>query len=257
MMPTPLLAASAQFAVVVAGVVVLALALRRKYAARWSWWAAGALAFITAQALRLPLLTAVNAAAPGIALIAALLSSGLFEEGARYLVMRRFARSVRDWPSAVMFGAGHGGIEAILIFGVALASTAVLLLNGDALIAQMQTAAPAQAEALRTQIAALNDAPLWQFALGAWERAPALLLHIAASILVMRAVRDRSVRFLFAAMALHVALNTLAVFTQKQFGMLAAEAALTIAALGCLWIISSQRRLSRPAPDAADPAAKV
>jgi uncharacterized membrane protein YhfC len=254
-MPTPLLASSAQLAVVVAGVVTLTLVLRRRYAARWSWWAAGALAFVASQVLRLPLLAAVSAAAPGIALIAALLSSGLFEEGARYLVMRRLARSVRDWPSAVMFGAGHGGIEAVLIFSFALANTAVLLLNGDALIAQMQTAAPAQAEVLRTQIALLNDAPLWQFALGAWERVPALLLHVAASILVMRAVRDRDVRFLFAAIALHIALNTLAVLTQQQFGVIAAEAVLTIAALGCAWIISSQRRRGPAAPDAADPAA--
>ncbi|MCX6018028.1 MAG: YhfC family glutamic-type intramembrane protease [Chloroflexi bacterium] len=253
-MPTPLFAASAQFAIIVASVVILTFVLRRRYSARWSWWAAGVLAFV-ASLLRLPLLAAVNAYAPGLALAVALLSSGLFEEGARFLVMHRLARSVRDWPSAVMFGAGHGGVEAILIFSFALINTAVLLLNGDALIAQIQTTAPAQAEALRTQIALLNNTPLWQFALGAWERVPALLLHITASILVMRAVRDHDARFLFAAIALHIALNTLAVLTQQQFGVIAAEAALTIAALGCAWIIFSQRRRDPAEPGAADPAA--
>ena len=156
---------------------------------------------------------------------------------------------------AVMFGAGHGGIEAILIFGFALINAAVLLSNGDALVAQMQTTAPAQADALRTQIALLHNAPLWQFALGAWERVPAMLLHIAASLLVMRAVRDRNVRWLFAAIALHVAMNTLAVVTMQQFGVITAEIALTIVAIGCAWIISLQCRPSPAAPDATDPAA--
>jgi uncharacterized membrane protein YhfC len=257
MMPMLLLAVAAQFAVVTIGVIALAVVLHRRNASRWSWWGAGALAFVASQVLRLPLLALVGAAAPGLALPIALLSSGLFEESARFVVMHRLARGVRDGNSAVMFGAGHGGIEAMLIFGFGLVNAAVLLLNGDVLVAQVQATAPAQADALRAQIALLNETPLWQFALGAWERVPAMLLHIAASLLVMRAVRDRSVRWLFAAIVLHVALNMIAVITMQQFGVIAAEIALSIVALGCAWIIFSQRRLSPPAPGAADPAASA
>lgn len=229
-----------QWLVIAAGVAGLAYVLRR-HGARRVWWFAGAGAFVASQLVRLPLLTLVGAFAPGAALAAALASSGIFEEGARYFVMRRLARDVRDRASAVMFGAGHGGIEALLIFSMALLNTVVLSSNGEAIAAQLPTA---QAEALRAQIAGLYETPLWMYALGIWERVPALMVHIAASVLVMRAVRDGAVRFLLAAIALHIAVNTLAVLSLPALGPLATEALITAAGVVSLWI---SRRVEPPA----------
>jgi uncharacterized membrane protein YhfC len=43
------------------------------------------------------------------------LSAGIFEEGARYLMYRFWAKKARSWDEALMIGAGHGGVEAILL----------------------------------------------------------------------------------------------------------------------------------------------
>lgn len=235
----------AQLAVIVAGVVGLAIALKRRLPGRWVWWGAGALAFVASQVLRIPLLAAVSVGAAGattLIMAVQLLTSGLFEETARYVVMRWLAKDVRSWPSAVMFGAGHGGIEAIILFGFGLVNVAVLLLGGDALIAQAQAASPQQAEALRAQIQALQGTPVWAYGLGVYERVLAIAVHIAFSIMVMRAVRGDGAKWLLVAIASHIAINAVAVFTAQTAGPIAAEAVMTVIALGCFLFVRRQRQ---------------
>ncbi len=234
-----------QLAVIVVGVIGLALVLKRRLPGRWVWWGAGALAFVASQLLRIPLLAAVSVGAAGattVIMVVQLLTSGMFEETARYVVMRWLAKDVRSWPPAVMFGAGHGGIEAIILFGFGLVNVAVLVLGGDALITQAQAASPQQAEALRAQIQALQSTPIWAYGLGLYERALAIVLHIAFSIMVMRAVRGDGTKWLLAAMAAHIAINTVAVLTAQNAGPIAAEAVMTVIALGCFAFIRWQRQ---------------
>ncbi len=235
----------AQLAVIVAGVVGLAIALKRRLPGRWVWWGAGALAFVASQVLRIPLLAAVSVGAAGattVIMAVQLLTSGLFEETARYVVMRRLVKDIRRWPAAVMFGAGHGGIEAIILFGFGLVNVAVLLLGGDALIAQAQAASPQQAEALRAQIQALQSTPVWAYGLGVYERVLAIVLHIAFSIMVMRAVRGDGAKWLLAAIVSHIAVNAVAVLTAQNAGPIAAEAVMTVIAIGCFLFICRQRQ---------------
>lgn len=242
----------AQLAVILAGVIALAVVLKRRLPGRWVWWGAGALAFVASQLLRIPLLAAVSIGAAGattVIMAVQLLTSGLFEETARYAVMRWLVKDVRSWPPAVMFGAGHGGIEAIILFGFGLINVTVLVLGGDALVTQAQAASPQQAEALRAQIQALQNTPVWAYGLGIYERVLAIVLHIAFSIMVMRAVRGDGAKWLLAAMAAHVAVNTAAVLTNQNAGPIAAEAMMTVIAIGCFAFIRQQR----PAPEAPKP----
>jgi len=157
-----------QLLVVLAGVIALAILLHRRLPEQWRIWGFGALTFILSQVARLPLLSAATAlisvvltpAHPAFVLTLAgiqLATSGLFEEGARYIVMRWLARRVRTWRSGVMFGAGHGGAEAILVFAIAAINTVVLLTMGDSIIQQTQAAAPQQVEAVRAQIEAIRN----------------------------------------------------------------------------------------------------
>ena len=53
-------------ALVVGGVLTLAIWLRRRYHVRWSTWWWGALAFVASQALRVPLLTSIINVASGL-----------------------------------------------------------------------------------------------------------------------------------------------------------------------------------------------
>jgi hypothetical protein len=87
--------------------------------------ALGALGFMLSQVVHLPLnlgLGRLLPSAPGQLWISALalgLSAGLCEELTRYAMLRTLAKGVRHEGSALMLGAGHGGIEALIIAGMA------------------------------------------------------------------------------------------------------------------------------------------
>src|ERR1041384_279777 len=101
-----------QLLVVLIGVIVLTVVLPRRLPEQWRTWFFGALTFVLSQVVRLPLLSATTALItmtltptnPAYGLILGglqLATSGLFEEGARYLVMHVLAKHVRTWRSGV------------------------------------------------------------------------------------------------------------------------------------------------------------
>lgn len=102
-----------------------------------------------------------------------------------------------------MFGAGHGGVEAILVIGAAVAGALVLLLMGDQILAQIQTAKPEEASAVAAQIAAIRGMQWWTPLIAIGERAMAITLHIALTLLVLRAVVRRELRWLWLAILFH------------------------------------------------------
>ena len=60
------------------------------------------------------------------------LMAALFEETGRYIAMRFLVKPL-DFPNAFMYGAGHGGVEAMLLCGVASISnvaSAVMINSG-------------------------------------------------------------------------------------------------------------------------------
>src|SRR5690625_4607416 len=84
----------------------------------------GMLAFISSQVfIRIPLLEYMqvhsttylmfSAMQPVLFAVVIGLSAGVFEEMARFIIMRFFMKQ-RNWQSGFLFGAGHGGIEAVL-----------------------------------------------------------------------------------------------------------------------------------------------
>lgn len=251
---SPLLSILLQVVIVIAGAIGLGVFLRRRLPERWSAWFAGGLAFFGSQLVRLPLLAVFAGALPligigpttaaylPIIIAVQLASSGLFEETARYVVMRWLIKRVRDWKSGVMFGAGHGGVEAILVIGLSAVNTIVLLTMGDTLLAQTQAVAPAQAQALQTQIEALRNMQWWLPVLGVYERVGAILLHISLSLLVMKAVRGDNGRrawlWWLLAVVFHAGANTVAVGVNQIAGPFAAEGVLTIIAAVAVVIIA-------------------
>lgn len=260
---SPLISIVIELVLVVAGAIGLGIYLRRRLPERWSAWFAGGLAFVGSQILRLPFLSAFAAALPllgigpttgaylPIVITVQLASSGLFEETARYVVMRWLVKHVRDWKSGVMFGAGHGGVEAILVIGLASVNVIALLAFGDTLLAQTQAAAPAQVPALQAQIAAVRGMQWWEPVLGVYERVAAVLLHISLSLLVMKAVRGDNGRrawlWWLAAVAVHAGANTVAVGANQIAGPFAAEAVMTVIAAIAVVIIARVRKAERAA----------
>ncbi|HRO24913.1 MAG TPA: YhfC family glutamic-type intramembrane protease, partial [Promineifilum sp.] len=106
--------------------VVLAIFIHRRTSASWRFFFIGAVTFILSQVLHIPFnwLVGQTGLLPDSMdttanlLITAIflgLSAGVFEETARYLAYRFWARDARSWSRGLMLGAGHGGIESILV----------------------------------------------------------------------------------------------------------------------------------------------
>ncbi|RME10831.1 MAG: YhfC family intramembrane metalloprotease [Ardenticatenia bacterium] len=240
---------------VVLGPLAVAFWWRRRSGATWQAWFFGVATFTVSQLiLRLPLLTLltmalrdvdVSPSSPAVWVFNAVVlsfSAGLFEEWGRWFFLKYLAKHVRDFREGVMFGLGHGGIEAIVLVGLNVMGTLVLLLMGDAILAQLSALAPQDADAVRQQIEAVRTLPAWTPLLGLWERVLAMTLHVALTLLVVHAVRQQRRALVWLAVGWHGLFNLLAlVVLRLTESALAVEVALTIATLASVWAIGRLR----------------
>ena len=167
------------------------------------------------------------------------LSAGVFEEGARWLMFRFWARKARRWEEALMIGAGHGGIEAILLgVLVVYALIQVLALQGT----DLASVVPAdQVETARMQVEAYWAAPWYAALLGALERVFALCLHLSLSVLVLQVFVRRQWIWLPLAIAWHAFVDGAAVVAAQNVGPYWTEALIGVFALLSLAIVAALR----------------
>lgn len=187
----------------------------------------GVLAFVVSQVLiRIPILqylgehstvySMFSAMQPVLFAIVIGLSAGIFEELARFISMRFFMVQ-RDWQSGFFFGAGHGGIEAVLFVG----SSAVFLLFSSTAIAYSNT-----------------------YFISGIERFFAMLLHIGLSIIVLQGVVRKRFLYVVLAIIIHGVVDALAgilpLYVPKDSALLVVEVTVAVIALAVfnysLWI---------------------
>lgn len=152
------------------------------------------------------------------------LAAGLFEETGRFLAMKFL---LKKEPSkalpAIAYGAGHGGVEMILIFGMTMISNLVLsvMINTGAAETLLATAPANALEQVQTQFEQLETTAAGSYFLGLWERVSALILQLGLSILL---------HFLVDACAVVISKNASMAFTEVViFAM-----ALAVGAMGFL-----------------------
>lgn len=132
------------------------------------------------------------------------LMAGLFEETGRFLTMKLLVKRNDKNETALIYGAGHGGIEVIITLVSTMVSyivIAVMANSGqlESMLTPMDEANQGAVMEVLTQIAQSNPAALL---LGLVERISAVILHISLSVLVWKAVEGK--RFLFpTAIAIH------------------------------------------------------
>lgn len=137
-------------------------------------------------------------------------AAGIFEETGRWFAFRFLLRRYRGRETVVTYGIGHGGIEAILITGVSMISNlvliAVLMKGGESGLAAFVGSenAPVIAAALQSTNPGL-------FLVGGLERVIAVALHIALSVFVFRAVRERRAGDWLLAVLFHAGVDCFAV----------------------------------------------
>lgn len=231
--PVVAVALGASGLVATVGPLVLGLVLWRKGGASPKAWLFGALTFVVSQIIfRLPWQIPLNSwLAPKLLgdevatfgwIAVSSLTAGLFEETGRWLAYRWLWKD-RSTLGGVMLGAGHGGIESVLLVGLSLIGSLVVyvaLTHGSTL------GIPAQTMPLvEKQFGALTPVLA---SLGGVERVAAWGLHIGCSLLVLEGVRAGAKKWLALSIAVHFGLNLLAVTVTKWVGPVQAEAALLL-----------------------------
>jgi len=116
------------------------------------------------------------------------ITAALFEELGRFIMMRLFLKNNHSFNDALVFGLGHGGIEAILFVGIN-ALYILITFHG------------------------ITGDPLSMFFAGL-ERASTIVIHILWSVLVMKAIIDHKRYYLYLAIVMHAVLDSLVVLLQ-------------------------------------------
>ena len=251
---------SINYALMILIPIVVAIFIRRRTGAPWRLFFIGAVTFIASQVLHIPfnavvlrsgLLSTDTTVWSSLIIYAVFLglSAGVFEETARYLTYRFWAKDARSWSRGLMLGAGHGGSEAILVGALAAVNFVALLaaVNNETAM----NALPADQRSLVTSaLAQIMDAPTGTLLLGAVERVFAITAHLAMSLLVLQVFLRRNIAWLFASIGFHTLLNMVAVIAASRLSPFATEGIIGLFALLALVIIF---RLRTPEPVAPEP----
>ena len=179
--------------------------------------------------------------------------AALFEEFGRLAAMKLFMKKTLTKENALMFGVGHGGIEAVLVVGILYISNLAtsIMINTGSIGAALGTLDEAARAATLESLSALWTTDAYLFFMPGVERISAIALHICLSYLVYRALRYGEKRCFFAALGLHFAVDAAAVLLAGSIPLPALELILLAAMAVVVWLVSRLYRAeASPAPDA-------
>lgn len=162
------------------------------------------------------------------------LAAALFEEVGRLVAMKFFMKECLDMPNALMYGVGHGGIEAILILGMTSISNLVTsaMINSGALVSALEAMDGATAK----QLSALWTSPAYLFYLGGVERILAIILQIVMSVMVFQALKTGKKFFWFIAFMMHFVVDAVTVVIAEFLPTAAVEALVAVMVAAAVWI---------------------
>ncbi|MBE3595938.1 MAG: YhfC family intramembrane metalloprotease [Hydrogenibacillus sp.] len=181
------------------------------------------------------------------------LAAGLFEEGGRYLVMRRFMTSRRSFGDGLSFGLGHGGLEAVVVLGMTSLSNLALSLQINSGAFDSTLSAPGINEHAREALLALKttliQASPIDFYLGGVERLFAFVLQLFFSLLVLYALKARRPRYVLYAVLAHAVVDLVPGYFQAtgRVNVYGIEGLLLVYALAAAWgILRIKRCFEQP-----------
>lgn len=236
----------------------------RRFQLGWGLFGAGVLTFIASQVLHIPfnayllnpfiesLGLEINSAGWGVVTYGVLLglSAGVFEEVARYITLRFFRKDARTWGQSLMLGAGHGGIEAILVgaYGFYILVQMVMMFGMD-VDAVAELAGTDRAQEIFNFVAVYWGSSWYDFLWSALERISAFAFHLSASVLVYQSIKRKNLLWLLYAVLWHTLLDALAVYGSISWGVVATELALFVIAVFSVGIIFALRESLPETPE--------
>lgn len=257
--------------VVVLVPVLLGAWFARRWRASWIVFLYGALVFFVFQVLtRIPALEALGPAVSGLLRQSAwykyawflflAFTAGLFEEGGRYLGYRFLWKNQdKTWPQALMYGAGHGGVEALLLAGLPLLGSLVSCIYAG--LTDPATLPADQALLLYQTRETCAITGWWIPLVGMVERLMAITVHLSLSVLVLQVFTRGKGYWWWLAVGYHTLTNLVAILVAEwtttvlpTWGViLATEGAVLLFALFSLWMIwrLRPRELAEPPAEPA------
>jgi uncharacterized membrane protein YhfC len=177
------------------------------------------------------------------------LMAGLFEETGRFIAFKTVLKKrLGNDKNALMYGAGHGGIEAIMVVGLSYITYIVMipLFKSGMLTESMP---PEAMEQVVPMLEKIVSTPSTDFLFAIFERVLAISAHIALSVLVWFAAKRRDRAILYpAAILLHAAFDFIAVIASNYLPIWATEAILAVITAALLIIAAVVWKKSKEVP---------
>lgn len=202
------------------------------------WFGIGAATFIIfalvlEQCLHVAMIKQFGEALTGNLLVKAVyggLAAGVFEELGRFTSMNLFKKKELNKLNALMYGVGHGGIEAIIIVGLTSISnliTSIMINTGsfEPMLASLDDEVKAQT---LKQVSLLWTTSSLDFYLAGVERVVAITFHICLSYIVYKAVTNKKVQLLLLAIVLHAGLDFVTVLLAGYVSSIVLELVLLV-----------------------------
>lgn len=167
------------------------------------------------------------------------LTAAIFEEMGRYVVMRYWIKDKLNRGNAIMYGVGHGGVEALAVVGISYASNYLIskMINSG----QLEETLAAMEEAMRTEtiqsLSSLWTSPAADFYIAGIERIPMLILQVALSFLMFRAVQRNDPKLITMAMLIHFLVESITIILSLYIPIFVLEGMLTVAVLAVAAVI--------------------
>lgn len=173
----------------------------------------------------------------------AALMAAAFEETGRFLGIKYIMRNHLTKENALMYGVGHGGIEAMMLLGVTSINNLAnaMMINDGSMNGVLASLDDATRETAVQSLSVLWQTPSSLFFAAGFERIIAICLQIALSVLIYRAVKEKSGRWYWAAFGAHFAVDFAAVLL-SSFSILFTEILMALMTAAVVWYTAKAYR---------------
>jgi uncharacterized membrane protein YhfC len=136
--------------------------------------------------------------------------AGIFEETARFAAFKFTRKKYGGIGTGLAYGVGHGGIESVILVGLAMVNTLIFSIsinagNIETITGQFQGET---LEQIKAQINALLATPAYLFLVSGVERVFAIALQISLSVIVFYSVHGKNKLWLYPlAVVLHAMID--------------------------------------------------
>jgi uncharacterized membrane protein YhfC len=182
------------------------------------------------------------------------LSAGFFEEFFRYGMFRWWLKDAHTWRKGILAGVGHGGVEAIILGGLALFSVFQLIAFRNMDLSTVYTG-----DTLRLateQVRAYWSATWYDSMLGAVERLFTIVMQISLAVIVVQSFIRNQKRWLWLAIGYHALIDAVSVYAVSKISPYWVEGIVGVFALislGIIFILRSPEPVESVTPVSATP----